>query len=134
LMWQYYELLTTEDVPLQKKKHPKEAKLQLAELLTTRFHGKEAAQTARTHFEKMFSHKEISPDAIPSYQVQPSQTLLEVLTASGLVPSKNEARRLLSQGAVKLGGKKATADQSLEISSEILLQVGTRRFARLLPS
>ncbi|MBI4052003.1 MAG: tyrosine--tRNA ligase [Elusimicrobia bacterium] len=132
VMWQYYELLTTENVADFKKKHPKDAKLHLAEILTSRFHGSEAAENARMEFEKIFTQKE-PPNAIASYTTQKNQTLVEVLTAAQLAPSRNEARRLLSQGAVKLGGRKITQDQPLSLSAETLLQVGTRRFTRLLP-
>ena len=39
LMFRYYELLTSDDLDAVKQRHPKEAKLDLAEAMVTRYHG-----------------------------------------------------------------------------------------------
>jgi tyrosyl-tRNA synthetase len=58
--------------------------------------------------------------------------VVELLVASGLVASKSEARRLLSQGGVWLDGVKLPADQDrVRVKNGMILRVGRRRFARL---
>ncbi len=54
----------------------------------------------------------------------------DVLDATGLAPSKSEAKRLLAQGAVEVNGQKFTGAQ-ITITDGILLRGGTRRFVKL---
>ena len=59
--------------------------------------------------------------------------LVDLLSETGLVGSKGEARRLIEQGGVKIDGEKATA-ASADISIDkqgVLFQVGKRRFLKL---
>jgi tyrosyl-tRNA synthetase len=71
LMWRYYELLS--DMTLEKIRslkeqvgsgavHPKTAKEDLAEEITRRFHGAEAAVTARQGFNAVFAKQGIPED------------------------------------------------------------------------
>jgi len=133
LMMDYYELLTEADLAQVRAQHPMEAKKALAADLVRRYHGDRAAKTAREEFEKVFSKREV-PEEVTSFRVKPGQKLVEVMVAAGVAPSKNEARRLLQQGGVKLDGETVKADRQLDPSRETLLQVGKRHFRRLLPA
>ncbi len=42
---------------------------------------------------------------MPEYTLQPGQTVLDVLTAAGLVASKSDGRRMIEQKGVKLDGE-----------------------------
>ncbi|MBI4248257.1 MAG: tyrosine--tRNA ligase [Elusimicrobia bacterium] len=133
LMLRYYELLTDADLSAVKALHPKQAKLDLSERLVKSFHGAEAAREARAEFERVFSRKEI-PSDIPSFRLpRTSMTLVEVMVESQTAPSKNEARRLLKQRAVRVKDRVCLADEPLEIAGEAILQVGKRQFRKLLP-
>jgi tyrosyl-tRNA synthetase len=133
LMWKYYELLTEEDIAPLKALHPMEAKKRLAAALAGRYHGMGAAQAAREWFEKVFSRKE-PPAEIPGHRVSASPLRLSaVLVEAGLAPSKNEARRLITQGAVEVAGERLTQDIALTVHSPLLVKVGKRQFRRLLP-
>lgn len=129
LMWSYYELLTQEDVSRLKAGHPMEAKKSLAEMLTARFHGPAAGKEARKFFEDTFSKKELPTD-IPSTNARKGVVLGELLVQCG-VKSRNEARRLIQQGAVKIDGKKAAADTLVEGPDSFVLQIGKRQFVRV---
>lgn len=126
LMMSYYELLTGMELSAVKKMHPMEAKKQLAEILVSRFHSKDAATAAKTHFERVFSRKE-TPRDMPVFRVKPDTPLSRVIFSSGLARSMNEARRLIKQDAVRLDGEKITEDKPLTIGRESVLQVGRRR-------
>ena len=59
--------------------------------------------------------------------------LLELLTEEGLVASKGEGKRLLSQNAVKINGEVCN-DINLIVSpsnEELVIKVGKRRFLKV---
>jgi tyrosyl-tRNA synthetase len=130
-MLQYYNLLTLENLEAVKTKHPMQAKKDLAHLLVSRFHGAQAAGQALENFEKVFSKKE-NPDDMPVFKLPDGATISAALMANGLVKSKNEARRLIDQGAVKLDGKKIEADIAPVLERETIMQVGKRSFIKLI--
>jgi tyrosyl-tRNA synthetase len=58
--------------------------------------------------------------------------LPRVLAELGLAGSRSEARRLISQGGVRINGEPATSEEApLSDVTGALLQVGKRRFVRL---
>lgn len=130
LMMSYYELLTAEDLTAVKAAHPMQAKKRLAGLLTERFHGAEAAAAARENFEKVFSKKE-NPDDMPRIKPAEGAALSAVLFAAGAAQSKNKARALIEQGAVRLNGQKITQDGPLSFQDGDVLQAGKRAFFKL---
>jgi tyrosyl-tRNA synthetase len=130
LMLKYYTLLTDDDLQAVKAMHPKEAKLKLAELIVSQYHGPEAASAARSEFERVFSQKEL-PEELPEYTLDPAKnTIIEILLDSGIAASRNEARRLIQQGGVTLDGVRID-QESRAIDTEGILKVGKRRFLKL---
>lgn len=133
LMWKYFELLTEENVEAMKKKHPKEAKVRLASLITEQYHGKKASEEATLNFERVFSQKG-APDDVEDFQMTKGGfEATELLLNAGLAPSKKEARRLIEQGGVQLDGNKVAMGDMINPNSPAILKVGKRRFKRLLP-
>lgn len=131
LMLQYYELLTVEDLEEVKKKHPMQAKKDLAAILVTRFHSEDGAKAGLAHFEKVFSKKE-NPDDMPELKNAQGKLISAILIEAGIAKSKNEARRLIDQNAVKLDGEKINRDEPLTISQDAVLQAGKRHFVKLI--
>jgi len=129
LMYSYYELLTFEDLAAVKAEHPMEAKKKLAGLITARYHGAEQGQAARSHFEQVFSRKEL-PENMEVFRAGKAGKLSYLLVAAGLVKGMNEARRLIDQGAVRLDGEKVSADIMFE-PKDCVLQVGRRQFRKI---
>ena len=130
LMPMYYELLTSENMDEIKAMHPMAAKKKLAGLLVTRFHGEQAAAAALENFEKVFSKKELPTD-MPEFKPEAGALLSAVIFAAGAAQSKNKARGLIDQGAVRLKGEKVTADGPLSFEPGDVLQVGKRHFFKL---
>jgi tyrosyl-tRNA synthetase len=114
--------------------HPRDLKMQLAGEIVSIFQGVKAAVLAEEHFRTVFQQRELPADMPELKLVQPV-SLADLLTNSALAPSKSEARRLVQQGGIKLDGQKVD-DFNLIIApdSEHVLQVGRRRFVRLLAS
>ena len=132
LMMQYYELLTTEDLDAIKQMHPMVAKKNLAKLLTSRFHGEDEGQKALENFEKVFSNKE-NPKDLPTLKIAEGQTYVGVILQANFAKSKNEARRLLMQGGVKLNGEKVLEDSVVNFDAEeAVLHVGKKNFIKLI--
>jgi tyrosyl-tRNA synthetase len=131
LMYKYYELLTQDDLNIVKAMHPKEAKLDLAGQIVERYHGKEAVLKEKEEFNKVFAKKDI-PDNLEEYLVDDtSLKLSELLVKSGMVSSKNEARRLIEQCGVKIDSQKAKGDLAVDFSKPFILQTGKRKFKKI---
>ncbi len=129
LMLKYCELLTDLDLAAVKKMHPKEAKMLLASEIITQYHSKAAAEKAKIEFERVFANKEV-PEDMPEHKLVPGSTIIDVILASGLAPSRNEARRLIQQGAVTFNNGKIDNEDTV-MAAEGILKVGKRRFLKL---
>jgi tyrosyl-tRNA synthetase (EC 6.1.1.1) len=139
LMWEYYTLLTDyteEEVENFKKNlHPMEAKKKLAHFIVERFHGKEQADKALEFFVKTFSEREFPEDA-PIIEVPYGlkRRAYELLFELGIESSKNSARRVVEGGGLRINGAKVEdPNQEIEIKEELRLQVGKKRFYRVVP-
>ncbi len=109
---------------------PMEAKKRLAEEITATFHGRPAAEAARTYFESTIQRRE-TPDEMPEHAIGGEATLTAVLVAAGLAKSNGEVRRLVTQGAVSVNGVPAPeATATVRPGDEI--RVGRHRFLRLI--
>lgn len=111
--------------------HPRDVKMRLAREIVEIFHGEEFVHKAESAFVRLFQEGE-QPEDIPEYTYEPGITLIDVMLECGLVESKSQARRLVSQRGVRVEGVVAD-DPYLKIDSEvpIILQVGKRKFMRL---
>jgi tyrosyl-tRNA synthetase len=138
MMENYFTLLTdlsTEEIAElvdPGKTHPKEAKVLLGKTIVGQFHGEAAADSAAAEFDKVFAQKQL-PDEIPEVElpVEPISVKQLLLTCK-LVETGGEAKRMCTQSAVSIDGKKTT-DPNAQItpSDGMTIQVGKRRFARL---
>ena len=138
LLESYYTLLT--DLPEGEFKgqiagDPRNAKVRLAKMLVAWLHGEEAAAGAVERFEKVIVGKEI-PDEMPELRIEAGpQKLAPLLVKSGLAASNSEAIRKIKEGAVRLDGEKVLDHQKNYVFDKaVVMQLGNRKFARLLPS
>ena len=133
LMMRYYEILTLQDLEKLKELHPKEAKVKLAHELVERFHGTDSANEAATHFDAVFSKKQLPTD-IPEVITSMAQiALTKVLAENDLVSSLSEARRLIAQGGVTVNGEKILDTAYLiEGQPEALIKAGKRKFLKII--
>ena len=145
MMYRYYELCT--DWPVSKiealrqdvssgRRHPKEAKAELAKLIIRDFHSERAASEAEEEFNRIF-HLGLVPDNIEEKQLEarPERVRLSKIIAQlGLASSVAEANRLIEQEAVSLNDLKVSnvkADLDLAQPGTFILKVGKRRFLKL---
>ena len=143
LMWEYYELLT--DVTVDEinalrfrcetdAENPRNIKVNLAKLIIKDFHSAEAAFQAEDEFNRRFVKKEM-PDEIEETRIAVgTYKLADLLLQTNLAASKGEAKRLIEQGGVKIGGEKvsdAKADFSINSGDDFVFQVGKLKFLRV---
>ncbi|GAB6110970.1 tyrosine--tRNA ligase [Desulfomicrobium salsuginis] len=140
LMWRYYELLSDRSLDdighlreqvLNGALHPKTAKEDLAEELTRRFHGPEAASAAREGFNAVFAKQGI-PEDIEVFEAAAGTTLVDVLSESGVCSSKGDARRMCKQNAVTVDGSKEDDPAFAFDAGEYVLKVGKKRFLKVM--
>lgn len=110
--------------------NPRDLKLRLAREIVAQFHGAPAARQSEDEFIRVFSKREI-PSEMPTYKLETPMTLTELLVATGFAPSKSEARRLITQGGVRLDEEKIEKPDTVIPRREGVLSVGRRKFVRL---
>lgn len=140
LIPKYYDLLTDitpEDLKTIEEQlesgnvNPRNIKLQLAHTITEEYHGKENADKAQEEFINVVSNKGI-PQDIPSVTIENGKGILDLLLDLKFVQSKGEAKRLIQGGGVKIDGNKISdLNYTVNIESEVVLQAGKRKFAKL---
>jgi tyrosyl-tRNA synthetase len=114
---------------------PRDAKRALAHALVARFHGEEAAALAKQEFDRVhIGHQ--APSDLPSvtWPAEAEAVHLPALLADAFGVTTSEARRSLSQGAVRIEGERVsngTLDVPIERVAGKVLQLGKRRFARV---
>jgi tyrosyl-tRNA synthetase len=111
---------------------PLEAKLALARYIVARSHGEEAARAAEEHFTRVVRRGE-APEQVPEHSLPAGDPVhLPALLADAFGLSTSEARRLISQGGVKLDGDAVSElDAPRDRVVGAVLQAGKRRFVRL---
>ena len=109
-----------------------ESKLALARGIVEQWHGEEAAAAAEAHFTRVVREgkppEEVEQAELPGGDMIHLPALLVERFGLG---STSEARRLISQGGVKLNGE-AVSDLDLprDALDGALVQAGKRRFMR----
>jgi tyrosyl-tRNA synthetase len=142
LMWRYYELLSfrsNEEIARFKQevgegRNPRDIKVLLAQEIVERFHSRRDAEAALADFEARFRQGAI-PDDIEQVAMAcgpEGMPIAQVLKQAGLTASTSEAMRMIEQGGVRLDGEKLS-DRALNLKpgSNVVLQVGKRKFARV---
>jgi tyrosyl-tRNA synthetase len=148
LMLRYYELLSDIDTSMlteEKRRiaegsvNPRDVKMALAREMVARFYDTTLAEEAEHEFQRMFQAGGLPDDIVEPHVYLSGEDsepiwIVELLVQTGLAPSNSEARRLIQQGAVRVDGLRLSdAHARLTASESHLLQVGRRRFARVLP-
>ncbi len=143
LIVKYFTLLTDADTAhiallaqqlASRAINPRDAKLDLAVTIVTMYHGSAAATKAKEEFTKVFSKRE-APAEMPVCILKADEegrvNFIELLVREGLADSKNDARRLLKQGAVKLNDTPLSVPERPLAESAGVLKVGSRHFRKL---
>ena len=134
LLPEWYRLVWEQELPADAD--PLEAKLALARFIVARSHGDEAARQAEDHFTRVVREGQ-APEEVPEAPLPEGDPvhLPAVLVDLLGVGSTSEARRLISQGGVKVDGEVVrNLDLPRAQLGEALVQAGKRRFVRFGPA
>jgi tyrosyl-tRNA synthetase len=137
LMRRYYELLSRADAARlaaisSGSVHPMEAKKELAHEIVARFHGRERADEAARFFVERFQQRsDNAPTPVTLVSDTPDVWICQLLKQVGFASSTSEARRLVSQGAVRVDGEPVGIDFRFQRDRNRLLAVGRRRLAEV---
>ncbi len=133
LLAEWYRLVLEEE--LATAADPLDAKLQLARRIVARSHGDDAADAAETHFTRVVREGRAPEDVNEVRLPSEDPVHLPAALADWFGLSTSEARRLISQGGVKLDEETVgELDIPRGQVAGALVQVGKRRFARVAPS
>ena len=113
--------------------HPMEAKKRLAWEIVDCFHGREAADDAARHFERVHQRGQ-APEEMQDLFLAEPLPIADLLMAAGLARTKSQARRLVEQGGVSLDGAPIADVGAVVAARGQVLRVGRRRFVRLVPA
>lgn len=144
LMWRYFELLSFRPVTeidafqdqINNGTNPRDIKFLLCEEIITRFHDAKAAEGSKQDFIQRFQKNAI-PDDMPEVNLVMGDGMqIGALTKEAqLCASSSEGMRMVKQGAVKINAEKVSDPRAIINEAEpFVLQVGKRKFARIIPS
>jgi len=118
--------------------NPRDLKMKLAYEITQINHGEKKALLAQDNFIKTIQKNELPTEIKTWVSPQDSYNIIDLLAQSKLVSSKNEARRLVQQGAIKI--KFVTADfrtikdmtEEIKLDQEVIIQRGKFKFIKII--
>ena len=143
LIVKYYTLLTdvddekikeVEDKLKDESVNPRDIKMDLAREIVSLYHTEEEVEQAEERFKMIFQMGQ-KPKDIDTVNVSKEDfDLISTVVDKGLVSSKSEFRRLLLQGGIKINDKKITMEKDLPKEGEIVVQVGKKKFMKIIVS
>ncbi len=144
LMWRYLELLSAlslSDIAGWKQQvtdglNPRDIKVRFAQEMVARFHNVTAAESALVDFESRFRQGGV-PEDLAVVELAADETgglpIAQILKQANLTTSTSEAYRMIEQGGVKLDGDKVSDKHlALNAGSEVVVQVGKRKYAKVI--
>ncbi|HTO93642.1 MAG TPA: tyrosine--tRNA ligase [Bacteroidota bacterium] len=114
--------------------NPSILKRRLARTLVAQYHTEEDARAAEAEFDRMFRDREAPGEIAEAAVTAPGGRagIVGLLVEAGLVPSKNEARRMIEQGAVSVDGARVSdLNAMIDLGSGVVVRVGKRNFRRV---
>lgn len=138
LMWRYFEILSSissKDLAKLKKDtednkiNPRDVKFDLGIEIVTRFHNKDEAKKSKNDFLNIFQ-KNKNPEDIDLIEVN-SMPLPNLLKFIGFVSSTSEARRLITQKALKIDNNIVSSIEERLLNGTYLLKLGKKKFIKV---
>lgn len=116
----------------ENKINPRDVKAKLArEIISIHYDEKESLRAER-EFEKIFKEKKL-PSEMPEIRISESKlNILDLLMKTELIPSKNEAKRLIEQGGIKINEELINDwKKEINIKNSIVIQIGKKKFIKI---
>lgn len=114
------------------KVNPRNVKMELAKEIVRLYHGEERANFAEERFKSVFQKGQIPIDILTVEASSENFDLAQIIVDNKLVQSKSEVRRLATQGGVKVNEEKTTDLQSVVAQGELVVQIGKKKFIKII--
>lgn len=140
LICNYFELATNETLEeiskirkaLKDGENPRNLKMRLAREIVALYHSETEAKEAEKDFIEVFSNKGLPEDIETKKLPKAKWNIVDLAAETAPDLSKSEIRRTVQGGGVKVDGQKIESiDSQIDISTEKLLQIGKRRFIKV---
>ncbi|HET9393334.1 MAG TPA: tyrosine--tRNA ligase [Candidatus Rubrimentiphilum sp.] len=118
------------------KAHPMDEKKKVAEEVVARYHGAEAAKTAREYFERTVQKRELPTENVPEVKRGNALRVIDVMVSVGLAESKRAAERLVAGNGVRINGLVVEDPKASwpSLDAPAMISVGSRKFVKVLPN
>ena len=142
LLWRYFELLSFRPlaevdeyrVAVAGGANPQDYKKILAEEIITRFHSKEAAQSAHKSAGNQVALGAI-PENVPEVEVslagRDDVHIVSLLKEAGLAQNGKAAKDVFGRGAVYLDGEQLKDERLFRVGDDVIIQAGKKKIARV---
>ncbi len=112
--------------------NPRNLKIKLAKEIVRMYHSEKQAQDAEKEFENVFKNNQAPENILEVSLSEEKISILDLLVKLKIAESKAEARRLVSQKAVKIDKQlHDNWQETIEIKKGMIVQAGKRRFAKI---
>lgn len=140
LIIKYYNLVTDvhpDEVAkvverLENGENPRNIKMELAREIVRLYHSEEDVLAAEERFKSVFQKGQIPTDILTVEVSKENLDIAGVLVENKMVPSKSELRRLVNQGGVKVNQEKISNLQDVVAEGELVIQIGKKKFIKLI--
>lgn len=146
LIIKYFELATDihpDEIELIKiglnnpNTNPRDVKMRLAKEITALYCGSNEAGIAEDHFKTVFQ-KNLIPDDIAEFNLSSDCLishgqidLVKIMVINGLAKSNSEAKRLITQNALKIDGEKFNEFIMVNPHNSFTIQIGKSKFIKI---
>ncbi|WP_186431429.1 tyrosine--tRNA ligase [Clostridium sp. BSD9I1] len=146
LIIKYFELATDihpDEIELIKielnnsNTNPRDVKMRLAKEITALYCGSNEAEIAEDHFKTVFQ-KNLIPDDIAEFNLSSDCLishgqidLVKIMVINGLAKSNSEAKRLITQNALKIDGEKFNEFIMVNPHNSFTIQIGKSKFIKI---
>lgn len=143
LILKYFELLTdvsdseleTIKTKLDSGENPRNFKMQLAKIIVAEYYSEEIAIKEEELFNKKFKSKSVSLDDLKETTIVKEWTnalnfVMTILEKNNIQLSKNEIRRFLQQGSIKVNNSSIDL-QSVLTSGEYIVKIGKKNIFKV---
>lgn len=110
--------------------NPRDIKMSLAKEIVRLYHSEEDSLKAEHHFVNVFQQNQMPEDLEP-VTITDTMNFIEVIVYAKLASSNSEARRLITQGGVRINGEKVKDFNDVKLKDEDIIQVGKKKFAKI---
>lgn len=140
LIIKYFELTTDlhpdyiEEIKEQlenETKNPRDIKMFLAKEIVSLYYSKYEAELAEEKFKSVFQRNEI-PEEMPTLMLMNGESIIDAMIKFNFASSKNEAKRLIIQGGVKINNNQIKEFTTLILNNNDIIQVGKRKFGKII--